>query len=94
MELVELDMVETMSEDKIEDNTVYYGEVIWFDPKKGYGFVSWKIEEIQQRDIFCHFSDLVMSNFKTLYKGQRVSFSIGTNRHGDPKAINVTVLKN
>ena len=71
---------------------LYYGEVIFFDPVKGYGFLLWEIEQVKQKDLFVHFSDVKMDGFKTLYKGQKVSFSLGTNRHGNPKAVNVQVL--
>jgi len=72
----------------------YYGEVIWFNPKKGIGFLAWYIDDVKQKDMFVHFSDVVCEGFKTLYKQQKVEFEIGTNKHGDPKAINVVVLKN
>jgi CspA family cold shock protein len=77
-----------------EDNTVYFGICCWFDPKRGMGFLEYEIDGVKQKDMFVHFTDIIMEGFKTLYKQQRVSFQIGTNRHGDPKAINVTVLKN
>ena len=76
------------------DDKVYYGTVIWFSADKGYGFLSWDIDEVKQKDIFVHYSDLKHEGFRTLYKEQKVSFSIGTNAHGDPKAINVEILKN
>lgn len=88
MELTEQDMV------KIMNDIVYYGEVIFFDPKRGYGFLTWEKDGIKQKDVFIHFSDIVCEGFKTLYKGQKISFGLGTNKHGDPKAISVTVLKN
>jgi len=72
----------------------YYGEVIWFDPKRGFGFLVWEIDGVQQKDLFVHFSDVACEGFKTLYKNQKVSFELGTNKHGDPKAILVEVLKN
>ena len=75
-----------MSSDKL------LGEVIWFDPKRGYGFISWKKDGESQKDLFVHFSDVFCEGFKTLYKGQKVSFGIGENKHGDPKAIDVVVL--
>jgi len=77
-----------------EDKAVYYGEVIFFDPKKGYGFATWDIDGVKQKDIFIHFSDLVMDGFKTVYKNQKISFSVGVNMRGEPKAICVEVLKN
>jgi cold shock protein len=81
-----------MSEDN--KDTIYYGEVLWFDPKRGFGFLGYDIDSVKQKDMFAHFSDVSCEGFKTLYKGQKVSFQIGTNKHGDPKAINVVVLKN
>jgi len=80
---------------KMEDDKImYYGEVIFFNPKTGFGFVLWEIDGVKQKDMFVHFSDIVMEGFKTLFKGQKIQFQLGTNKHGDPKAINVIVLKN
>ena len=73
----------------------YYGEVIWFNPSSGFGFISWSDENnIKQKDMFIHYSDILSEGFRTLYKGQKVFFNIGKNKNGDPKAINVTVLHN
>jgi cold shock protein len=77
-----------------EDKTVQYGEIIWFSAPRGIGFLRWEKEGVKQKDMFIHYSDIVCSGFKTLFKQRKVSFQIGTNNHGDPKAINVTVLKN
>lgn len=76
-----------------DDKVVYTGEIIFFSSSKGYGFISWQIDGITQRDIFLHYSDLVMNGFKTVYKSDRVSFSIGKNMRGEPKAIEVVVIK-
>jgi len=65
----------------------YTGTVIWFNPKPGYGFITRTGEE----DLFVHFSDINCEGFKTLKKGQIVSFGIGTNNKGQPKAIEVEV---
>lgn len=70
------------------------GEVIWFNPAKGFGFISWDKNGEKQTDLFVHFSDISHEGFRTLYKGQKVSFDIGTNRHGQPKAVDVIILKN
>lgn len=75
------------------DNKVYYGEVIWFDNKKGFGFLTWEKDGIKQKDLFVHFSDIVCDGFKTIVKEQKVSFGLGVNKHGDPKATQVTVLR-
>lgn len=72
----------------------FTGEVIWFDPKKGYGFIGWEKDGVRQKDLFVHFSDVVSEGFKTLYKHQKVSFGLGVNKRGEDKATEVTVLKN
>jgi cold shock CspA family protein len=78
-----------MSEDE-----KFYGEVLWFDPKRGFGFIGWEKDGVKQKDMFVHFSDVTCEGFKTLYKHQKVSFGLGTNKHGDPKATNVEIMKN
>lgn len=77
-----------MSEDK------FIGDVLWFDPKRGFGFIGWDRDGEKQKDLFVHFSDVSCEGFKTLYKGQKVSFGVGENVRGVPKAVEVTVLKN
>jgi cold shock protein len=78
----------------MKDETLYYGTVIFFSAQKGYGFLQWEKDGIKQKDMFVHFSDVNCTGFKTLFKDQKVSFNIGTNHHGDPKATNVLVLTN
>ena len=41
------------------------GTVKWFNPEKGYGFISQNDGE----DLFVHFSEIKMSGFKTLNEG-------------------------
>lgn len=74
------------------EDKVYYGKVVWFCNKKGYGFISWEKDGVVQRELFLHFSDIDVVGFKTLSKDQCVSFRMGENRHGAPKAINVTPI--
>lgn len=71
----------------------YYGDVIWFNPKRGIGFILWEKDNIKQKDLFVHYSDLQMPGFKTLFKDQKVSFKLGANIHGIIKAINVEILR-
>lgn len=78
----------------MSDLEVFYGEVIFFNPKTGFGFIAWEKDGVKQKDMFAHFSDITMSGFKTLFKSQKVSFSVGQNKRGEPKAINITVLTN
>lgn len=71
----------------------FTGEVLWFDAKRGYGFIGWEKDEAKQKDLFVHFSDIICEGFKTVHKGQKVSFGLGVNKHGNPKAVEVTVIK-
>ena len=68
--------------------SIYVGKVIWFDSKKGFGFISRE----NQLDIFVHFSDIVMDGYKNLIKDQTVQFQIGENYFGKPKAIKVSLF--
>ena len=77
-----------MSEDK-----VFEGTVVWFSRIKNFGFIKYTIDDIAQKDMFVHFSDITMEGYKTLEKNAKVSFQIGQNAKGDPKAINVVVIK-
>jgi len=70
------------------ERKTYEGEVVWFDPKPGYGFIKWEAD----RDMFVHFSDIVQEGYKTLKKGQKVTFQVGQNNTGKPKAIEVKVV--
>lgn len=72
-------------------NDKFTGEVLWFDPKRGYGFISWEKDGVKQKDLFAHFSDISCEGFKTLYKGQKVSFGLGTNKHGNLKGIDIKI---
>lgn len=67
----------------------FSGTVIWFDSKKGYGF----IQRDDGADLFAHFSDIVSQGFKTLHKDQKVTFSLGLNKKGQPKATEITVIQ-
>jgi len=71
----------------------FTGVVVWFDAKLGYGFIVWEKDNVPQKDLFVHFSDVVCEGFKTLIKEQKVSFGLGVNKHGDPKAVEVHILK-
>jgi CspA family cold shock protein len=64
-------------------------EVVFFDEKKGYGFLR---PDDGGKDIFVHFSAVVMDGFKTLQAGQPVEYEIG-DRDGRPVAVNVVVIQ-
>ena len=56
------------------------GVVKWFDPKKGFGFIT--SDEV---DYFIHYINIEKEGFKKLQRGQSVLFNITENN----KAINV-----
>jgi len=69
---------------KVEIQYMAEGTVKWFSEKRGFGFIS----EDSGGDIFVHYSSIVMTGFKSLAEGDRVSFEVEEDSRG-PKAKNV-----
>ena len=63
------------------------GTVKWFNNQKGYGFIS----DSEGKDVFVHYSGLVMDRFKSLEEGQSVEFEVTEGAKG-PQATNVVKL--
>ena len=61
------------------------GTVKWFNPDKGYGFISHEGGD----DVFVHFSEIQGDGFKTLDEGQAVVFDITEGQNGKKQASNV-----
>ncbi|RDU19772.1 cold shock domain-containing protein [Citrobacter freundii] len=49
------------------------GLVKWFNPEKGFGFITPKDGS---KDVFVHFSAIQSHDFKTLNENQEVEFSV------------------
>jgi CspA family cold shock protein len=64
------------------------GKVKWFNPKKGYGFIT---RDDGKGDVFVHFTAIEGEGFKTLEEGQKVEFEIVEEEKGE-KAKNVVKL--
>ena len=63
------------------------GTVKWFNPDKGYGFIS----DENGKDVFVHYSGLAGDGFKSLDEGQKVEFDVQDGAKG-PQAVNVVKL--
>lgn len=64
------------------------GTVKWFNPDKGFGFIS---NDNGSDDVFVHFSAIVSDGFKTLAEGQKVTFETEQDPKNSSKlrAVNV-----
>ena len=54
------------------------GTVKWFNPQKGYGFITRDDGE----DIFVHYTEIDGQGFRSLDEGQRVEFEVAPGRKG------------
>ena len=61
----------------VTENEVKNGEVIWYNERKGYGFV-----KIDNAEVFLHRSTLDRFGLIRLLSGDQVSVSLATNEHG------------
>ncbi len=64
------------------------GTVKWFNADKGYGFIT----QPDGDDVFCHYSAIEMSGFKTLREAQEVEFEIEESPKG-LQAVNVIPIE-
>ena len=62
------------------------GTVKWFNPVKGYGFIT---PEDGSNDVFVHISAVELAGLGTLSQGQRVEFDIEPGKDGKTAAANV-----
>ncbi|MCK5873392.1 MAG: cold shock domain-containing protein [Alcanivoracaceae bacterium] len=63
------------------------GEVKWFNPNKGYGFIL----SDDGREIFVHFRAVRNGDRRTLKQGQKVRFGLRQSERGD-QADDVRIL--
>ncbi len=54
------------------------GQVKWFDPKKGFGFIVGP----EGRDVFVHFSVIEGDGFRTLKDGEWVEYELAKGTKG------------
>jgi len=61
------------------------GVVKWFNPVKGYGFIT----QEEGKDVFVHYSSIDGEGYKSLEEGERVVFEVSEGPKG-PMAVNVS----
>ena len=64
------------------------GTVKWFNPTKGYGFIS---PEDGGKDTFVHISAVERAGLSSLQEGQRVSYELQSGRDGRTSAENLVL---
>ncbi len=64
------------------------GTVKWFNGEKGFGFIT---QDDGGPDVFCHYSAIGGSGYKSLDENQRVEFEVTQGPKG-PQAQNVRAL--
>ncbi len=64
------------------------GTVKWFNPEKGYGFIS---QDNGGADVFVHYSEIDATGFRSLDEGQHVEFEVGQGNKG-PQATGVRAV--
>ena len=64
------------------------GTVKWFNPGKGYGFIS---PDDGSKDAFVHVTAVQNAGLDSLNEGQRVQYELRTGQNGKTSAENLTL---
>jgi len=65
-----------------------HGKIKWFDPKKGYGFIS---PDDGSKDAFLHISALEKANITQLEVGQAITYEL-TEQRGKQTATDIELI--
>ena len=65
------------------------GKLKWFDPKKGYGFIT---PDDDSKDVFLHISALEKANITQLEEKQIIKYELTAHR-GKMSASNIEIVK-
>jgi CspA family cold shock protein len=72
------------------ERQVYTGKVVWFNAKKGFGYIS---RDDGKPDIFFYWTDILMEGYKSLMAGDVVSFEEDYSFKNRMKAAPIILLK-
>ena len=75
-----------MTEESMNEYGKYIGRVKWFNKKKGFGFINIINDDLDGKDVFCHFSDIQTPNYKLVLPGEFVSCNVET-KEDDGKLV-------
>ncbi len=64
------------------------GKIKWFDPKKGYGFIT---PDDGSKDAFLHISALEKANITQLEVGQAIKYELA-EQHGKQSATDIELI--
>lgn len=67
---------------------MHTGTVNWFNPNKGFGFIT---PSDNTKDIFLHISELEKAGIKNITEGQKLSYRIA-NEKGKDFAIDIKLI--
>jgi CspA family cold shock protein len=71
-----------------EEQNMATGIVKWFNPDKGFGFIS---PDGGGADVFAHYSAISSGGFRSLEENQRVEFDVTQGAKG-PQAANIRTI--
>lgn len=66
------------------------GTVVWFNESKGIGYIK---DDESGEEISAHFTEIKRKGFRTLYEGERVSYSIEKTKFNALKAVNIELIR-
>lgn len=67
------------------------GQVVRFDPRRGYGFITILNGALEGEQAFVHQNDIVMEGFRSLQQGEEVNLNVEENEKGW-KALDVHLV--
>jgi CspA family cold shock protein len=68
---------------------VAVGTVKWFNPTKGYGFIS---PTEGDKDVFVHISAVERAGLNSLSEGQQVQYELARGNNGKFSAVNLKLV--